>query len=298
MRQSTMVHNPAQHANVPVSLLMIEVSAICDAQCLYCPRGAGLLDRQYESLISMEVLDKALALARGGHNHAIYLHHGGEPFLHPELPAIVHRVREFGFHAYLATNLISATPERVKGVLEAGLNQLEMHYSAGLTQLDHAELLERIQLIGELNRRIRNGGCKLEVNFGLAGETKEEVKAILASYPFADDISNWRWFHPHDWPNLSTIADRAVDYRRCEWFQQRCGAVLANGDLVICCLDQFRHSRQVSVLEVDHVEWKHLMARQMCRGCVQHVEMGWLTEDGLQWPPWLTACLEVDSWTV
>jgi organic radical activating enzyme len=281
----------------PITVLMIEAVGKCNATCAYCPRGKGLLGPGTNDFITMETLDKALSLATGGGNHAVYLHHRGEPFLHPNLPEIVRRVRERGFYAFLSTNLISATPARVERVLKAGINQVEMHYSAGLTRLPHELLLQRIHEIRKLNFELRNFGCRLEMNFGLEGQTREAVMEELARHKYYDETFYVRWFEPHDWPSLEHIVDRGVSYRSCQWYKYRACAVLANGDVVICCLDQFGHSRRVNVNEIDQLKWEHLADRRMCAGCVQHVEMDWLKEDAIDMPRWLARKLEIDTWT-
>jgi hypothetical protein len=280
----------------PITVLQIEAVGRCNATCSYCPRGAGVLDENTNDYITMEILERALALAGEGRNHAVYLHHRGEPFLHPRLPEIVRRVRAHGFYAFLSTNLISATPRRVAEVLKAGINQIEMHYSAGLTRLPHATLLERIHEIRRLNWELRNFGCRLEMNFGLDGAEKEDVIAELETYPHYDETMYVRWFVPHDWPSLLHYEDRGVDYRKCQWYTHRACSVLANGDIVICCLDQFGHSTRANVMNIERIEWDHLADRRMCAGCVQYVEMDWLQQDAIDMPKWLARKLEIDKW--
>lgn len=281
----------------PITVLMIEAVGRCNATCSYCPRGAGLLAEDTNTYIEKETLNRALALARRGRNHAVYLHHRGEPFLHPALPEIVSTVRSAGFYAFLSTNLISATPAKVEAVLKAGLNQLEMHYSAGRTRLSHDILLERIHEIRRLNWIHRNFGCRLEVNYGITDQTEAELRAEMAKSPYYDELLYIRWYKPHDWPSLATINDRGVDYRACHWYREKACAVLANGDVVICCLDQFSHSRRANVRNIDRIEWSALADRRMCSGCVQHVEMNWLQEDAIDLPPWLARKREIDTWT-
>ena len=282
----------------PITVLMIEAVGRCNATCSYCPRGRGLLDESTNTYITMETLDRALALARSGRNHAVYLHHRGEPFLHPNLPDVVRRVRAAGFYAFLSTNLISATPEKVTAVLRAGLNQLEMHYSAGRTRLSNDVLLRRIHDIRRLNWLHRGSGCRLEVNCALTDQSEADVRREMAASPYYDELLYVRWFKPHDWPSLKDFVDRGVDYRACHWYREKACAVLANGDIVICCLDQFSHSRRVNVRDIDRIDWQAIEDRRMCAGCVQHVEMSWLQEDAIDLPPWLARKRKIDTWTV
>ncbi|NEO28874.1 MAG: radical SAM protein [Symploca sp. SIO3C6] len=281
----------------PITVLMIEAVGKCNAICGYCPRGQGLLGPETNTYITMDLLDKALDLASSGSNHAIYLHHRGEPFLHPKLDEIIRRVREKGFYTFLSTNLISATPDKVKKVLTAGINQIEMHYSAGLTRLPHEVLLKRIHEIRKLNWELRNFGCRLEMNFSLFGETREIIMEELSRHTYYDETLYVRWFEPHDWPSLEKIIDRGVDYRDCHWYKHKACAILSNGDIVICCLDQFSHSCRTNIKDIDRIDWESLADRRMCQGCTQHVEMNWLEEDAIDMPLWLTRKQEIDTWT-
>jgi MoaA/NifB/PqqE/SkfB family radical SAM enzyme len=51
---------------------------------------------------------------------------GGEPLLHPELDAIIERIRQRGILAGLLTNGYLLTPERIKRLNDAGLDRLQI----------------------------------------------------------------------------------------------------------------------------------------------------------------------------
>ena len=231
----------------PITVLMIESVGKCNATCSYCPRGADLLAPDTDDFITLEILDKALDLAGSGRNHAVYLHHRGEPFLHPELPEIVRRVRQRGFYAFLSTNLISATPAKVERVLAAGINQIEMHYTAGLTRLPNDVLLKRIHDIRRLNWELRNFGCRLEMNFALTDKDRTAVMEELSREPYYDETFYVRWFEPHDWPSVQQVVDRGVDYRSCQWYRHRACAVLKERE---CGVEFFLVGQQCAA---DHV---------------------------------------------
>jgi LmbE family N-acetylglucosaminyl deacetylase len=272
---------------VPWSIIMIEAVGRCNAACAYCPRGAGLISNDGSAPITEGTLGRALHLAKMGRARAIYLHHRGEPFLHPELEEVVRHVRGAGFGAYLSTNLIAATPTRIDRVLEAGLSQMEIHLSGGATVLPLEELMGRIHHARKSNWQLRNNSCRIEINYGLRGETREEVLSRLSCLPFYDETAEIRFYIPHDWPGLSGCVDRGINPEKCEWFKKRCCAVLSNGDLVICCLDQFRYSARMNVHSIDRIEDIYLSQRDICRGCLQYDwDMDWLEDDALGIPAW------------
>jgi len=282
-------NSTAGFSSSPPSIVMIESVGHCNATCPYCPTGRGIVMEGDKRPIERDILDKALQLANKGRANALYLHHRGEPFLHPELDRVVKRVREAGFFAYLSTNLICASEPMIDSVLRAGINQIEIHYSGGRTRLPHEELLRRIHYVRQRNWSIRNNGCRIEVNYGLKeGETSHGILTQLEDCEYYDETMSIRFYQPHDWPALATLSDRGVGCSDCEWFRERCCAVLSDGRLVICCLDQFGFSAQVNVMDIDEVQWDQLQSREICRGCVQrNDDMDWFRLDALEHPSWL-----------
>jgi organic radical activating enzyme len=282
-----------------VNVVMIETVGRCIASCNYCPQGAGILPPMDlgRSIISDEILDKALKLAQEGNQEVILLHHRGEPFLHPHIEDIIAKVREAGFLACLSTNLIVATEEKLRSALQAGLNQLEVHYSGGRTLLSHDELLRRIHVLRKMNWLIRNNGCRIEVNYALQGdETEVSVRSQMATSCYYDETMCIKFYEPHDWLSLMHKQDHGIDPVSCAWYKTQSCAVLCNGDVVICCLDQWAYSKRVNIMDVDKIEKDFLLERTICRGCDQYDWFTeWLPREILQIPDYLMRKLQVDS---
>jgi len=282
-----------------INITMIEVAGVCNASCSYCPKGNGLIKDNRNGLISIRTFDKALDLAKLGTQKAILLHHGGEPFLHPKLALLINKVRAQGYFAYMSTNLITATPIKMKECLEAGINFIEIHYSGGLTKKNHNQILKRIHNLLKLNWSIRNNGCKIEINYGLIpGETVHDVRKMMEKSPYYDDQLNIRFYEPHDWSRLAKLEQRRIKASDCTWYKTKSCAILSNGDIVICCLDQFRYSFKVNISALNKISWNCLDNRKICSGCVQHRydnNMRWLIDDVLNVPLWLKSKLKIDS---
>jgi len=279
-----------------IRILMIESVGRCNSTCSYCPRGAGLLDDNSNQFISIETLQRALDLADPTLNRGIYLHHRGEPFLHPDLASVVRQVRTRGFNAYLSTNLISVTEQKVRTVLAAGLNELQMHFTAGLTRLDRDTLMARVHMVRKLNMQLRNNACKVEINYALKNQTQAEALEFLSGSPHFDETFAIYFYTPHDWPSLGKLNDRGIDFRQCNWWKERSCAILSNGDIVICCLDQWGHSKIANIWQINRIDLAHLIKRDICRGCVQHVEMDWLRRDAIEEPLWQKRRHQMDLW--
>ncbi len=282
-----------------INVIMIEVAGRCIATCNYCPQGSGTLpaiDSEH-SLITPEILDKALLLAKKGKQKIIFLHHRGEPFLHPHLDSIISKIREAGFLACLSTNLIVATERSLGNVLRAGITQLEVHYSGGRTVLSHNELLKKIHILRKMNWGLRNNGCRIEINYALQGdETEKSVRKEMSISDYYDETMCIKFYEPHDWPGLTYKYDRGIDPIDCAWYKTQSCAVLCNGDIVICCLDQWAYSKKVNVMDIEEVKMEFLSEREMCRGCLQYDWFAdWLNEEILEIPFYLRRRLNIDS---
>lgn len=279
---------------------MIEAVGICNATCNYCPQGAGKVSivNNQEFFISPKILHKSLFLAKKGSQKAIYLHHRGEPLLHPNIGYVISEVRKANFLAYLSTNLIAATDDKINEIFVSGINQVEIHLSGGLTKLTINQLLERIQKIIVANRIIRNSSCKIEVNYALQGDENElVVRKNLSQSKYYNKDMYIRFYKPHNWVDLMEINDYNINPKDCEWYKNNSCAILCNGDIVICCLDQISHSKVANVLDIDEISPQFLFKREICRGCIQHNwDMDWLRQDSLSIPEEISENLKKDPW--
>ena len=284
-----------------INVLMIESVGICNGTCVYCPQGTGLLSKLDDDskFITFDILEKSLNLAKKGNQKAIYLHHRGEPLLHPEIGNVIRNVRKAGFLAYLSTNMISATEEKLEEILTSGINQVEVHYSGGRTRLSHNALLIKIHKLNKLNWEIRNHACKIEVNYGLQeNETEESVRNKMANSSYYDENMYIRFYRPHDWPGLVVKRkDYGIDPTDCEWYKTQACAVLSNGDVVICCLDQKADSTLANVMDMEEIRLEHLNKRDLCKSCIQYNwDMDWLRKEALEIPNYMKRRLNIDPW--
>lgn len=92
----------------------------CNLSCAYCNE----YDKHSAPVPLREMLERIDHLARLG--TAIITLSGGEPTLHPDLDAIIRRIRERGAIATLITNGYFLTPERIRGLNRAGLDYLQI----------------------------------------------------------------------------------------------------------------------------------------------------------------------------
>ena len=101
----------------------VAVTARCNLRCLGCRYGRDFMPgRQLALPMVRDLLDDAAEAGIFG----VRLY-GGEPLLHPELPAMVAHARARGLHVYVTTNGL-LLDRRIDELVAAGLRQLTIGY--------------------------------------------------------------------------------------------------------------------------------------------------------------------------
>jgi MoaA/NifB/PqqE/SkfB family radical SAM enzyme len=119
LRQAQMVARALKSRRHPVEAQIIPIRR-CNLSCTYCNE----FDSSSQPVPVWEMLRRVDLLAALG-TAAITIS-GGEPLLHPELDEIIRRIRSHGMLAGLITNGYLLTPERIKRLNRAGLDQLQI----------------------------------------------------------------------------------------------------------------------------------------------------------------------------
>jgi len=118
-REIRMVALALKSSHHPV-LAHIVVTRRCNLACTYCSE----FDDFSKPVPTAEMLRRIDQLAALGTTTITLT--GGEPLLHPDLEQIIHRIRQHGIVAVSVTNGYLLTPERIKKLNEAGLDQLQI----------------------------------------------------------------------------------------------------------------------------------------------------------------------------
>jgi len=108
-----------QSASHPI-LAQIVPTRRCNLDCSYCNE----YDRSSAPVPLETMLQRIDRLADLG--TTIITLSGGEPTLHPDLDAIIQRIRDRGAIATLITNGLLLTPDRIRGLNRAGLDYLQI----------------------------------------------------------------------------------------------------------------------------------------------------------------------------
>ncbi len=112
----------------PRSNFLMEVSNVCNHACIFCAhqkmqRKVGKMNKDK----AFDILQQAYDLG----TREVGFYATGEPFLVPELPEYIAKAKEIGYtYVYLTSNGSVATPERIRAVIDAGLDSIKFSINA------------------------------------------------------------------------------------------------------------------------------------------------------------------------
>ena len=173
---------------------LIELSNACNHACVFCTNAR--MERKIDRLdieIYKKFLDEAISLGI----EEIGLYTTGEPFLIKNLDDYVRLAKEAGAsYIYITTNGALATPEKLMGVISAGLNSIKFSVNAGTRETyklihgkdDFDKVLDHIKFVSDY-RKSNNINIKLMTSCVLTKDTEKEeeiIKDILL--PHVDEV--------------------------------------------------------------------------------------------------------------
>lgn len=112
----------------------IELNTNCNQKCVFCPFHGEKACHQLETYMmkyedAVAILDQAHKLGIGEKEVGFYM--AGEAFLHKDLARIIRYAKNLGFkYTFLTTNGALATPDKMKEVLDAGLDSIRFSINA------------------------------------------------------------------------------------------------------------------------------------------------------------------------
>jgi MoaA/NifB/PqqE/SkfB family radical SAM enzyme len=99
--------------------IQVEVTSHCNASCGYCPRTV-YRDTWLDRHMTLETFQRLLPAFR--RTRLVYLQGWGEPFLHPDLLAMVALAKRAGCRVGTTTNGMSLDTETLRGLVESGVD--------------------------------------------------------------------------------------------------------------------------------------------------------------------------------
>jgi MoaA/NifB/PqqE/SkfB family radical SAM enzyme len=137
--------------------IQVEVTTRCNAACVYCPRTA-YRDVWHDRSISLAAFRRLLPAIRK--TRRVHLQGWGEPFLHPDFFSLVALAKAAGGQVSTTTNAMLLQEEKLRQVVESGLNLIAFSLAGLEDRHDRArpgasfkQVLAAIQTLTRLKAR-------------------------------------------------------------------------------------------------------------------------------------------------
>lgn len=233
LRQRAAVRIPAL-ARPRTYKVMISITGRCNALCLACRYERDFMVGEHLDLdTTREVLEDA-----AGAGFYTVRFYGGEPTLHPDLPAMIRRSQELGLRSYVTTNA-STLEARIGELHAAGLRDLSIGmYGIGPSYDAYVQrpgMFARVQRGIETARRRFGSELRMQMNWLLTRERLEprslqeatafarhhnltlQIDLLHYSLPyFVPGLDQGLQFRAKDRPAIQNLVDELIQLKRDE----------------------------------------------------------------------------------
>ncbi len=248
LARTPLLYYPYYRHHLPLpSVLLIENTNCCNAQCVMCPRDT--LTRKH-GFMEFGLFEKIMAeLSSARRKPVVHLHGFGEPLLDPLLPERIALAKACGIkHTYIVTNGSLLFPETSRKIIHAGLDRMkisfygtdEQSYNATMRRLDFKVTLQNIKDFMRIRKELGEKTPKLILQYlpqEANGARSEEFQALYRSLPDKNsgdcmNISSLDNFGGGK--SYNVLGKRIVSVCFYPWSAL---SVLCNGRAVTCCVD-------------------------------------------------------------
>jgi len=142
----------------PTSNFLLELSNACNHACLFC---AHQKMKRKVGKMKPEMVESALRQAYELGTRECGFYATGEPFIVPELPQYIALAKKIGYtYVYLTSNGALATPEKIRAVIDAGLDSIKFSVNAPERELykfihgkdDFDTVVEHLKYLGQYRK--------------------------------------------------------------------------------------------------------------------------------------------------
>lgn len=177
-RRSTVDPATPAPAHLKFFLNFIAITNACNFKCAVC--AAHEPGEEGDRLLSADEIVRRAEVAHRGGARILHLI-GGEPTMHPELPAIVGRLARMGLSLAVVSNgyRLGREPQLARSLKQAGLSRVCLQFDsfeeATLQKLHRAHLAEKMAAI----RNVLDAGLKLGFNAIVTRQNLAELPRLL-----------------------------------------------------------------------------------------------------------------------
>jgi pyruvate-formate lyase-activating enzyme len=257
--------------------LEIELTNVCNAKCLACPRDKleGPPGYMKEHTFDMAISKYAQARKRFSVNRLaanemypfISFAGLGEPLLHPKAPEFIQKASSLGFRTVLFTNGSMLTEKMAECLGSTGLSKLYIsfwginrdEYETSM-KLDFDEALANTENMAQIAKR---EGLSLTISWTAVKTIKSRPEAIRSFWSKRgidvdmDEILPWNrgGYLKNGIAFENFDAFQSVDYNLRIWCSQLffTDTMRWNGDIILCCNDYFGQPHVLGNISNDDV---------------------------------------------
>lgn len=230
----------------------IEITNVCNLKCSFCPEG-----RRKKEFIDLDKFEHIIKKIKN-HTNLIALHVKGEPLLHPKLEQILEICKEHNMFVNITTNatLLEKNVDMLINSRAVRQINLSLHSITKNENADEYEFNKYLESCLNASKKILNESNiilsfrlwnlesieqnsenyeilkKLEEIFkveDLVNKAKKEMFVKLSENAFLNQDLEFVW------PSLES---EIISEEGTCWGLRNQVAILVNGDVVPCCLDQ------------------------------------------------------------
>ncbi len=206
----------------PKDWVQVEVTSACNAACAYCPRTVYRQNWQ-DRFMSMETFQRLLPALRK--TSLAYLQGWGEPFLHPDFPVMVRLAKHTGCTVGATSNGMLLTPERIRRVMDAGLDILALSLAGTTPAVNDparagtslAKVLEKAALVQEIKAKQGVATPVLHFAYMLLRSGLSDLKGLpqlMADHGVHEAVVSVLDFEPGEELSPEVVAPKNEDEQR------------------------------------------------------------------------------------
>jgi len=248
LAKTPLVFYPHYKYHLPLpTVLMIENTNLCNAECVMCPRDTLSRKRGFMDFGLFEkIIKEATSESRKPVTH---LHGFGEPLLDKLLPDRIRLAKDYGItHTYIVSNASRLFPETSRKIISAGLDKMkisfygtdEESYNNTMKRLDFKVTLQNIKDFLGIRKEMKSETPRLVLQY-LPNETNHAKVAEFRSLwePLIDrqagDSVNIATLHNYGGGRAYNPLGKKIE-SVC-YFPWTSMSVLWDGRVVTCCMD-------------------------------------------------------------
>lgn len=202
--------------------IQVEVTSACNAACAYCPRTVYRRN-WHDRFMPMETFQRLLPALRK--TTLAYLQGWGEPLLHPDFIEMVRLARQAGCTVGTTSNGMQLTPERIRRVMDAGLDILALSHAGTTPAVNDAaragtslaKMLEKAALVQEIKARQSVATPVLHFAYMLLRSGLRDLKGLpqlMVEHGVQEAVVSVLDFEPGEGLSPEVVAPKDEDERR------------------------------------------------------------------------------------